>query len=244
MATGERISSGPGSIRVVRSEDRGHFDHGWLDTYHTFSFGEYYDPSRMGFRTLRVMNEDWIGPGMGFGTHPHRDMEILTYVLEGTLLHGDSMGNGGPIPAGEWQRITAGTGITHSERNASETEPVHLYQIWIFPDRKDLKPGYEQRAFDSEARGGGWRLVASQDGREGSLTIHQDASISLARLSPGEPVNLESASGRHGWLQVLCGRVSVGETTLEAGDGATIEGGSSLVIEGESGSEVLFFDLA
>ena len=243
MATGERTSSGRGSIQVVRADERGHFDHGWLDTYHTFSFGDYHDPRRMGFRSLRVMNEDWIGPGMGFGTHPHRDMEIITYVLEGTLLHGDSLGHGGPIHAGELQRITAGSGISHSERNASESEPVHLYQIWIFPDRKGLEPGYEQRAFDEQGRRGRWQLVASRGGREGSLTIHQDASLYLARLAEGERVEHELVEGRHGWLQVLRGRVALDGVDLEVGDGATIEGGSSLNIEGEADSEVLLFDL-
>ena len=170
------------TIEVVRSAERGHFNHGWLDTYHTFSFGDYYDPSRMGFRSVRVMNEDWVAPSHGFGSHPHRDMEIVTYVLEGTLLHGDSMGNGGPIGAGEMQRITAGTGIFHSEKNPSTTESVHLYQIWILPDRKNHEPGYEQKTFDPEARRGQWQLVASNDGRDGSLTIHQDSSLYLARL--------------------------------------------------------------
>ena len=146
MTTGERTASGTGSIQVLRSGRRGHFDHGWLDTYHSFSFGDYYDPARMGFRSLRVMNEDFIAPGMGFGTHPHRDMEILTYVLEGSLFHSDSLGNGGPIRAGELQRMTAGTGIMHGERNASDTESVHLYQIWAFPERKGLRQlGYEQQ---------------------------------------------------------------------------------------------------
>jgi quercetin 2,3-dioxygenase len=232
-----------GSIQVLRGNDRGHFDHGWLETYHSFSFGDYYDPTRMGFRSLRVMNEDWIAPGMGFGTHPHRDMEILTYVLEGTLVHGDSLGHGGPIRAGELQRITAGTGLTHSERNGSETEAVHLYQIWLFPERKGLEPGYEQRAFDENARQGRWQVVASRDGRDGSLTIHQDAAVSLARLAPGERLDVEIGAGRHGWLQVLRGRVSVDGTILEAGDAATFGPGSSPGLEGQGDSEVMRFDL-
>jgi quercetin 2,3-dioxygenase len=239
MTTGLR-----GSVQVLRSGDRGHFDHGWLGTYHTFSFGDYYDPARMGFRSLRVMNEDWIAPGTGFGTHPHRDMEILTYVLDGTLVHGDSLGHGGPIRAGEMQRITAGTGLTHSERNGSESEPVHLYQIWLFPERKGLAPGYEQKAFDPEARRGRWQVVASRDGREGSLTIHQDASVSLARLAPGERISVDLAEDRHGWLQVVRGRVSFVGTTLEAGDAATIAPGSGATVEGEGDSEVMLFDLA
>ncbi len=224
--------------------DRGHFDHGWLETYHSFSFGDYYDPSRMHFRSLRVMNEDWIAPGTGFGTHPHRDMEILTYVLDGTLEHGDSLGHGGPIRAGELQRITAGTGLTHSERNGSESEPVHLYQVWLFPERKGLRPGYEQRSFDKEARQGRWQVVASRDGREGSLTIHQDASVSLARLDEEERIALEIGADRHGWLQVVRGRVTIEGISLEAGDAATISGGSSLTIEGVGDSEVMLFDLA
>ena len=234
----------PGIIEVLRSADRGHFDHGWLKTYHSFSFGEYYDPSRVRFRSLRVMNEDWIAPGMGFGAHPHRDMEILTYVLEGTLNHGDSLGHGGPIRAGELQRITAGTGLTHSERNGSETESVHLYQIWLFPERKGLEPSYEQRAFDESARQGRWQVVASHDGRDGSLTIHQDASVSLARLTEGDRIDLEVGGGRHGWLQVLRGRVSIDGITLEAGDAATFAGGSRPDLASLGESEVMRFDLA
>ena len=244
METTGRTSSATGSVQVLRSDQRGHFDHGWLDTYHSFSFGDYYDPARMGFRSLRVMNEDRIGPGMGFGTHPHHDMEILTYVLEGMLFHADSLGNGGPIRAGELQRMTAGTGISHGESNASETEPVHLYQIWLLPERKGLEPGYEQRAFEETARRGRWQLVASRDGREGSLTIHQDASLSLASLSRSDRIACELKEGRSGWLQVLRGRVSIPGATLEAGDGAMIEGILSLVVEGEVDSEVFLFDLA
>jgi redox-sensitive bicupin YhaK (pirin superfamily) len=244
MATIERTMGDQGAIQVVRGDTRGHLDHGWLDTYHTFSFGEYHDPARMGFRSLRVMNEDRIGPGMGFGTHPHRDMEILTYVLEGALFHQDSLGHGGPIRAGEFQRMTAGTGISHGERNASDTEPVHLYQIWLFPDRKGLEPGYEQRAFDERGRQGRWQLVASRDGREGSLTIHQDASISLARPVEGDRLTPEIAADRHGWLQVVRGRVLVGGIALEAGDGATFAGDARPTVEGVAGSEVLLFDLA
>ena len=244
MATNGQAKVDQGSIRVIRGDSRGHLDHGWLDTYHTFSFGDYHDPARMGFRSLRVMNEDRVAPGMGFGTHPHRDMEILTYVLEGTLFHQDSLGHGGPIRSGELQRMTAGTGITHSERNASETEPVHLYQIWLFSDRRNLQPGYEQKAFDEQGRHGRWQLVASNDGRDGSLTVHQDASLSLARLEKGEWISRELAEDRHGWLQILRGQVEVDGITLEAGDGATIEGNSRLVIEGAADSEILLFDLA
>jgi quercetin 2,3-dioxygenase len=231
------------AIRVLRSGDRGHFDHGWLDTYHSFSFGDYYDPGRMGYRSLRVMNEDRIAPGMGFGTHSHHDMEILTYVLSGALRHRDSLGHGGPILPGELQRMTAGTGIAHSERNDSESEPVHLYQVWVLPNRKGLAPGYEQRAFDEAGRSGRWQVVASIDGREGSLTIHQDATLSLAKLAEGQQVEHDLIPGRHGWLQVLRGEVVIDGTTLEAGDGAEVDGGSRLVVLGKGDSEVLLFDL-
>ena len=244
MATNGHAKLDHAKIRVVRSDSRGHFDHGWLDTYHTFSFGDYHDPARMGFRSLRVMNEDRVAPGMGFGTHPHRDMEILTYVLEGTLFHEDSLGNGGPIRTGELQRMTAGTGIFHSERNASESEPVHLYQIWLFPDRKGLEPGYEQKGFDERDRQGRWQLVASNDGRDGSLKVHQDASLSLARLANGEWISHELALGRHGWLQILRGQVEVDGVALKAGDGATFEGNSRLTFESAGDSELLLFDLA
>jgi quercetin 2,3-dioxygenase len=244
MSTGESAKIDQGPIRVVRSDSRGHFDHGWLDTYHTFSFGDYHDRARMGFRSLRVMNEDRVAPGMGFGMHPHRDMEILTYVLEGTLFHEDSLGHGGPIRSGELQRMTAGTGIFHSERNASDSDPVHLYQIWLFPDRKNLPPGYEQKSFDPEGRRGRWQLVASRDGRDGSLTIHQDASLSLVGLEKGEWVSSKLAEDRHGWLQVLRGQVEVNGIALKAGDGATIDGNSRVVIESAGNSEVLLFDLA
>lgn len=244
MATGGRTSGDLGSVQVWRSDERGHFNHRWLETYHSFSFGEFYDPAKMGFRSLRVMNEDWIAANTGFGTHPHRDMEILTYVLEGTLVHGDSLGHGGPIRAGEMQRITAGTGLTHSERNGSDSEAVHLYQIWLFPERKGLTPGYEQKSFDPGARQGRWQLVASRDGREGSLTIHQDASVFLVRLALGERIPVELGEARHGWLQVVRGSVSVEGASLEAGDAATIAPGSNLIVEGEGDSEVMLFDLA
>ncbi len=232
------------SMQVVRAGERGHFDHGWLDTFHTFSFGDYRDPARMGFRSLRVMNEDRVDAGMGFGTHPHQDMEIITYVLSGTLRHHDSLGNGGPIRAGELQRMTAGTGIRHGEANASETEPVHLYQIWIFPERKGLAPGYEQKAFDEAGRRGRWQVVASRDGREGSLTIHQDAALALAGLEAGGRLEIPIAPGRSGWLQVVRGGVAFDGTTLAEGDGAAFDGAPGLAVEGVGDAEVLLFDLA
>ncbi len=209
-------------IRLRKSAERGHFDHGWLDTRHTFSFSRYYDPRHMGFRALRVVNEDRVQPGQGFGTHGHQDMEIVTYVLSGALAHRDSLGTGSTLRPGELQRMTAGTGITHSEFNPSPTEPVHLYQIWLLPDREGLKPSYEQRAFPEEEQQNRLRLVASPDGSDGSLTIRQDARLFLATLDGDREVAHEVASGRHGWVQVLRGGVSLNGLTLSAGDGAAV----------------------
>jgi quercetin 2,3-dioxygenase len=231
-------------IRVRKASERGHFDHGWLDTYHTFSFSRYYDPRQMGFRALRVINEDRVRPGRGFGTHPHQDMEIVTLVLSGALAHRDSLGTGSTIRPGELQRMTAGTGITHSEFNPSETEPVHLYQIWLQPEREGLEPSYEQKAFPEEQRRGRLRLVASRDGRDGSLTIHQDADLSLATLEAGEQVAHELAPGRHAWLQVLRGTVALNGNPLEAGDGAAVSEVTALTVRAEQASEILLFDLA
>ena len=193
-------------IRVRRANERGHFNHGWLDTYHTFSFSRYYDRRHMGFRALRVMNEDWIAAGQGFGTHDHDDMEIVTYVLDGALAHRDSLGSGDILKPGELQRMTAGTGISHSEFNASETEPVHLYQIWLVPERSGLAPSYEQKAIPAEERHNRLRLVASSDGQEGSLTIRQDARIFLGSLDDGCELDHRLDAGRHAWLQVLRGQ--------------------------------------
>jgi redox-sensitive bicupin YhaK (pirin superfamily) len=231
-------------IRVRKASERGHFDHGWLDTYHTFSFSRYYDPRQMGFRALRVINEDRVTPGRGFGTHPHEDMEIVTYVLDGALEHRDSLGTGSTIRPGELQRMTAGTGILHSEFNPSPTEPVHLYQIWLLPEREGLKPSYEQKAFPEEERRNRLRLVASPDGRDGSLAIRQDARLYLASLDGGREVRHEASPGRHAWLQVLQGGVSVNGLPMSAGDGAAVSGESSLAIEADGPSEVLLFDLA
>src|SRR5215212_4223284 len=196
-------------IRVRKASERGHFNHGWLDTYHTFSFGRYYDPRQMGFRALRVINEDRVRPGRGFGTHPHEDMEIVTYVLDGALAHRDSLGTGSTIRPGELQRMTAGTGITHSEFNPSATEPVHLYQIWLLPEREGLEPSYEQKAFPEAGRRNRLRLVASPDGAEGSLAIRQDARLYLATLDGGRWILHDLAPSRHAWLQVLRGGVDV-----------------------------------
>ena len=196
-------------IQVRKAAERGHFDHGWLNTYHTFSFADYYDPAHMGFRSLRVINDDRVQPGAGFGMHGHRYMEIVTYVLEGTLEHRDSLGNGERIRAGELQRMTAGTGVRHSEFNPSQSEWVHLYQIWLLPEREGLEPSYEQKAFPEEERRNRLRLVASPDGRDGSLSIRQDARLFLATLDDGREVQHELAPGRHAWLQVLRGGVGL-----------------------------------
>lgn len=229
-------------IKIRKSEERGHFDHGWLETYHSFSFADYYDPQFMGFRALRVINEDRVQPGTGFGTHGHRDMEIVTYVLEGALAHRDSTGGGGLIRPGEVQRMSAGTGVRHSEMNASESEPVHLLQIWVLPERPGITPGYEQKRFDESERRGRLRVVASPDANEGSVQIHQDASI-YAGLLDGETVTHTFAPNRHGWLQVARGQVDLNGQKLSAGDGAAISDERSVTLRGR-GSEVLLFDLA
>jgi quercetin 2,3-dioxygenase len=231
-------------MQIRKSADRGHFDHGWLDTQHTFSFADYYDPQHVKFRALRVINEDRVQPGAGFPTHGHRDMEIVTLVLAGALEHRDSLGNGSIIRPGDVQRMTAGTGVLHSEFNPSATEPVHLYQIWLLPERKGLTPGYEQRSLPREGRSGRWQLAASRDGRDGSLTIHQDASLSLASLDDGQEVSYPLNPGRHAWLQVLRGEVQVNGTALAAGDGAAIEAEGSVQVRGRGPAEVLLFDLA
>jgi redox-sensitive bicupin YhaK (pirin superfamily) len=231
-------------ITVRRSSERGHVNQGWLDTYYTFSFSNYYDPGHMGFRSLRVMNEDRFGPGQGFGTHPHRDMEIVTYVLDGALAHRDSLGHSGVIGRGEFQRMTAGTGIRHSEFNASQVEPVHLYQIWLLPGQEGLTPEYEQRTIPEEERAGRLALVASPNGRDGSLTIRQDARIYLGNLEEGNRLVHPIEPGRHAWLQVLRGGVDLPGLSLVEGDGASISQESSLAISARRDSEVMVFDLA
>jgi quercetin 2,3-dioxygenase len=231
-------------MRIRKAADRGHFDHGWLNTYHTFSFSRYYDPSQMGFRALRVINEDWVGPGKGFGMHPHENMEIVTYVLEGGLAHRDSLGTGSVIRPGELQRMTAGTGITHSEANPSPTEPVHLYQIWLLPEREGLAPSYEQKAFPEDERRNRLRLVASPEGSDGSLTIRQNARIFLATLEEGQLVSHTLQEGRHAWLQLLRGAVDLNGVALAAGDGASLGEVSGLAIRAGMPSEVMLFDLA
>ncbi|MEZ4296675.1 MAG: pirin family protein [Polyangiaceae bacterium] len=226
------------------SAERGQADHGWLKSAHTFSFADYYDPDHMGFRQLRVINEDRVEPGRGFGTHPHRDMEIVSYVLEGGLAHRDSTGTGSVIRPGDVQRMSAGTGITHSEMNASRTERVHFLQIWLLPARRGLAPGYEQKAFSREEKDGRLRLVASPDGADGSITIHTDARIHAGLFDAGQSADLAIAPGRHAWLQVARGKVRVNGQDLEAGDGASVSDETTLHVEGVSGGELLVFDLA
>lgn len=231
-------------ITLRRSGESGHFDHGWLNTYHSFSFDQYYDPRYMGFRQLRVINEDFVAPGRGFPTHGHRDMEIITYILEGALQHEDSMGNGSIIRPGDVQRMTAGTGVRHSEKNASADARVHLLQIWILPETIALEPGYEQKAFSEDERRGQLRLIASNDGSEGSVTVHQDVNVFASILGDGESVRYDMDQTRYGWLQVARGAISVNGQRAEQGDGAIAMGESSLGIVAEQSSEVLLFDLA
>ena len=231
-------------IKPRPAQERGHFNFGWLDTYHTFSFGDYHDPEHMGFRSLRVINEDRVAPGMGFGTHPHRDMEILTVVLEGALAHKDSMGNGSTIRPGQVQRMSAGTGVTHSEYNASKTEPVHLLQIWVQPERRGVTPSYEERTFPEAERRGQWRLVAAQDGREGAARWGQDADLYVTRLAPGDRVAHRLKPGRHAWAQVARGAITLNGQALQDGDGAAISDEEALEVRANEEAEVLLFDLA
>lgn len=225
--------------------ERGHFNHGWLDTYHTFSFADYWDPKHMGYRSLRVINEDRVAPQGGFGTHPHRDMEIITYVLEGALAHKDSMGTGSVIRPGEVQRMSAGTGVLHSEFNHSPSGLVHLLQIWILPSRRGLQPSYEQKNFSSEEKRNRFRVIASPDGSDGSVTIHQDAKLSAAIVEAAKSVNYQLGTGRYAWIQVARGEVSLNGITLQAGDGASVENEPVIAVTGQSEtSEVLLFDLA
>ena len=231
-------------IALRPSEERGHLNFGWLDTYHSFSFGEYYDPRHMGFRALRVINEDRVAPGTGFPAHPHRDMEILTYILEGALEHKDSMKNGSVIRPGDAQYMSAGTGVTHSEYNPSPQEPVHLLQIWILPDEEGARPRYGQRTFPKAEREGRLRVLASPDGREDSLAIRQDAFLHGTLLEPGRNVAHSFAPGRHGWIQVARGALTVGDQKLSAGDGAAIFNERAVELKAAEESEVLLFDLA
>jgi len=231
-------------LRIRKAGERGHADHGWLSTYHTFSFANYYDPKHMGFRDLRVINEDRVQPGMGFPTHPHRDMEIISYVLQGALQHKDSMGNGSVIRPGEVQRMTAGTGITHSEFNHSKDDPVHFLQIWIAPDKDGIVPGYEQKVFPDEKKKGAFRLIASRDGRDGSVTIHQDVDLFASILESGDKISHVIPEGRHVWLQVIRGSVQANGYFLDTSDGAALSNEDSVVVSSREKAEILLFDLA
>jgi redox-sensitive bicupin YhaK (pirin superfamily) len=231
-------------MTIRQADSRGHANHGWLDSHHTFSFANYYDPEHMGFRSLRVINEDRVAPAQGFGTHPHRDMEIISYVLEGALEHKDSMGTGSVIRPGDVQRMSAGTGVTHSEQNGSKSEAVHFLQIWIVPAERGIKPGYEQKAFTADEKRGKLRVVASPDGRDGSVTIHADAILRVGLFGKGESAELPLAKGRHAWVHVARGSVRVNGRDLTAGDGAALSDEARIAIEGVDAGEVLVFDLA
>ena len=230
-------------LTVRQAEDRGIANHGWLDSRHTFSFGHYFDPKFMGFGPLRVINEDRVKPGQGFGTHGHRDMEIISYVLEGALEHKDSMGNGSVIRPGDVQRMSAGTGVRHSEFNASQTDPVHFLQIWILPEKDGIEPGYEQKLFPADDKQGRLRLIGSRDGREGSVTIHQDVDLYATVLGEGDTVRHELAQGRKGWVQVARGDVRLNDRQLGPGDGVAVEGPATMELTGVSNTEVLLFDM-
>jgi redox-sensitive bicupin YhaK (pirin superfamily) len=229
-------------IQIRKSNDRGHADHGWLNARHTFSFADYYDPENTHFRELRVINEDRVAPEMGFGMHPHRDMEIITYVISGALRHRDSMGNTAVMRAGDVQRISAGSGITHSEINDSKVEPVHLLQIWIMPDQKNAKPAYAEKSL-AKAESGTLHLIASKSGRKGSISINQDADLYLGKLSEGESTKHLLAADRYGWLQLIKGEVEVNGHQLQAGDAAAFNDVDSLVISAKKPADFLFFDL-
>lgn len=230
-------------IRIRKAEERGHFDFGWLDTYHTFSFGDYYDPSHLGFRSLRVINEDVVQAGRGFPRHGHRDMEIFTYILQGALQHRDSMGSGSIIRPGDVQRMSAGTGVTHSESNPSSDEPVHLLQIWILPSNKGIQPDYEEKRFPEDEKRNKLRLIISPDGSEGAVRINQDARVYASILDQSNEVVHQLGSGRYAWLQVAAGSVTLNEVELKKGDGAAISDETSLKIVAHSPSEILLFDL-
>jgi len=231
---------------IVRrlSNERGRANHGWLDSRHTFSFADYHDPAHMGFRALRVINEDRVQPAMGFGTHGHRDMEIISYVLEGELAHQDSMGTGSVIRPGDVQRMSAGTGVLHSEKNPSPSSPVHFFQIWLLPARRGVPPSYEQKRFEDAEKQGRLRLVASPDGREGSITVHQDADLHAGLFKSGECARLDLRPGRHAWVQVASGEITLNGESLGTGDGAAVSDETALELSARSDAEVLVFDLA
>jgi len=230
-------------LTIRKAEDRGHANHGWLNTYHTFSFANYYEPKHMGFRALRVINEDRVSPGNGFGTHGHRDMEIITYVLEGALEHKDSIGTGSVIQPGEVQRMSAGTGILHSEFNHSKSESVHFLQIWLLPEREGLPPSYEQRNFSPAKTPGKLHLVAARDGRDAAVTVHQDVDLYAAVLEPGYRVSHSLQPQRHAWVQVARGAITLNGLSLDKGDGAAISEETDVLIEATTDAEILLFDL-
>jgi len=230
-------------LTIRKAEDRGHANHGWLNTYHTFSFANYYEPKHLGFRALRVINEDRVSPGNGFGTHGHKNMEIITYVLEGALEHKDSIGTGSVIQPGEVQRMSAGTGILHSEFNHSKSESVHFLQIWLLPEREGLPPSYEQRNFSPAKTPGKLHLVAARDGRDAAVTVHQDVDLYAAVLEPGDRVSHSLQPQRHAWVQVARGAITLNGLSLDKGDGAAISEETDVVIEATTDAEILLFDL-
>ncbi len=231
-------------MTIRKATDRGHADHGWLDSHHTFSFADYYDPNHMGFRNLRVINDDRVEAGRGFGAHPHRDMEIISYVLEGALAHKDSMGTGAVIRPGDVQRMSAGTGVTHSEFNASKSESVHFLQIWLMPAKRGIQPGYEQKNFSDADKRGTLKLVASPDGADGSITIHTDARVYAGVFGNAQRAELPLAKERGAWVHVARGNVKVNDQVLHEGDGVAIEGEPVIRVDGVDDGEVLVFDLA
>ncbi len=231
-------------ITVRPSAERGHANFGWLNTHHTFSFANYYDPKHMGFRALRVINDDQVSPGRGFDTHPHKDMEIISYVLAGALAHRDSLGTSATVRANEVQRISAGTGIAHSEFNPSTDESVHLLQIWILPDQQGVTPSYEEKVFAPESKQGQWRRIASPTGQDGAVTINQDVELYATLLTPGETRAFELRSHRYAWVQVAQGKISLNGRSLAAGDGAAVSDETLLELTAHSDAEVLLFDLA
>jgi quercetin 2,3-dioxygenase len=230
-------------LEVRRSAERGYFDHGWLKSYHTFSFADYHDPAWIAYGPLRVINDDRVAPGQGFGKHGHRDMEIITYILEGELEHQDSLGNGSIIRVGDVQRMSAGLGVTHSEFNPSDKQPVHLLQIWIHPEHTRIAPGYEQKHFAAADKRGRLRLIASHAGEDGSVVIHQDARVYAGLFDGAERADFPVAAGRRAWLQVARGALAANGTRLEAGDGARTAGPAQLTLQGGAQAEVLLFDL-
>lgn len=231
-------------LTIRPASERGHAEHGWLDSHHSFSFADYHDPKQMGFRGLRVINEDRVAPARGFGTHSHRDMEIISYVLEGGLSHRDSIGTGSVIKPGDVQRMSAGSGVAHSEFNASQSEPVHFLQIWLVPSERGIEPSYEQKTFPDSEKRGRLRVVASPDARDGSVLLHSDAVLYSGLFDRGESAELALAPGRHAWIQVARGTLRVNGQDLSAGDGAAVSEVTKLQLEGIDASEVLVFDLA